>query len=208
MLVAFSGVALAAPTVPGAVYSDQQATGSNKPVEQIQQDLQKAGIKDVPPDAYFAGSITVLVEAGLLKPDADGNVHPEAETDNFVGISVFAKVLGIAAKNDDPVTALYKMKSAGLVSDFTTGDTQMNRLDAARMLALALGVEPKVIVNPANYPFKDFGALHNNYDLGILAALYDLGVFKGYEDGTFRPEDILTTAQLAILVDRVLGSTR
>jgi hypothetical protein len=71
-----------------------------------------------------------------------------------------------------------------------------------------LGVEPKTNINPANYPFKDFGALHNNYDLGILAALYDLGVFKGYEDGTFRPEDILTTAQLAILVDRVLGSTR
>lgn len=44
--------------------------------------------------------------------------------------------------------------------------------------------------------------------MALLAALYDAGVFKGYEDGTFRPYNVLTRAQIAILVDRILGAQR
>lgn len=206
MIILLANVALAAPTVPGAVYSDQPTAGYDKPLTQVAQELQQLGIQDVQPDAWYAGSITTLVQAGLLTPDANGNINPESNIENFDGITIFARVLGIATKTDPPFMALSKMQSAGLVSDFTIGDTDMSRIGVARMLALALGVEPKTGLTAANYPFGDFGAFGNDYDRGILAALYDLGIFKGYDDGTFRPGATLTTAQIAMLVDRILGS--
>ena len=208
LIVFLANVALAAPTVPGAVYSDQPAGGSNKPVAQIQQELQTMGITDVQADAWYAGSVTVILEAGLLQATPDGQFNPEGIVDNFVGVSVFAKVLGIASKNDPPFMALSKMKSAGLVSDFTVGDSEMSRIEVARMLALALGVKPAANLDQSAYPFTDFGAFGNDYDRGIMAALYNLGIFKGYEDHTFRPGATLTRAEIATLVDRILGSAR
>ena len=210
MLALVSGTVFAAPTVPGAVYGDSQASGVNKPVVQIQQELQQAGIKDVKPTDWSAGSITVVVQAGLLKPAGDGSFHPEANVKADEGVAVFAKVLGIAAKTDDAATAAQKMKDAGLVSTTPTADKDMTRIEVARMLATALGVTPKANVTTANYPFMDMYKVRTNDDLGILAALYDLGIFKGYpEDNggvTFRPDAILTRAQIAILIDRILGA--
>jgi hypothetical protein len=210
VLASVAGTAMAAPTVPGAVYSDQQATGTNKPVTQIQQELQQAGIQDVKPTDWFAGSVTVVVQAGLLAPKADGEFHPEATLTAAEGVAVFAKVLGIAAKNDTPEQAMAKAEQAGLVSPGITVDHDFSRLETAKLLATALGVEPKPVLLPSDYPFDDFNTI-TPVERGLLKALYDLGIFKGYpnEGGKpmFRPNDILTRAQIALLVDRILGAS-
>ncbi|HWI63884.1 MAG TPA: S-layer homology domain-containing protein [Symbiobacteriaceae bacterium] len=207
-VVAMAGTAMAAPTVPGAVYSDQQAAGTNKPVQQVQQELQQAGIQDVKPTDWFAGSVTVLVQSGLLKPAANGDFKPEAKVTGGEGIAVFAKVLGIAAKDDTADEAMTKMKEAGLVDINASIDRDMSRVEFAHLLGKALGVEVRPVTNPADYPFADFDGITPE-DRGVLKALYDLGIFKGYlVDGvrTFRPGNILTRAELAILVDRILGA--
>jgi len=204
-VLATAGTAVAAPTVPGAVYSDQQATGSNKPVAQVQQELEKAGIQDVKPTDWFAGSITVIVQAGLLPPKADGQFHPEEELNAGDGIAVFAKVLGVAAKNDTPEQALAKAQEAGLVGTGVTVDRDLSRVEVARLLGKALGIEPRVVLSPVDYPFADFEQM-DPVDAGLMKALYDLGIFKGYEDRTFRPNGILTRAEIALLVDRILGA--
>ncbi|MHB1394934.1 MAG: S-layer homology domain-containing protein [Clostridia bacterium] len=205
VIITSTVTAFAAPTVPGAVYSDQQAAGTNKPVAQIQQELEKAGITDVKPTDWFAGSVTVIVQAGLLPPKQDGQFHPEATLTAGEGVAVFAKVLGIAAKNDTPEQAMAKAKEAGLVGSDVTRDRDVSRVEIARLVGKALGVEPKVITNPADFPFADFDAF-SAADRGIMKALYDLGIFKGYEDHTFRPNNILTRAQIALLIDRILGA--
>ncbi|HWI52859.1 MAG TPA: S-layer homology domain-containing protein [Symbiobacteriaceae bacterium] len=205
LLASVASTAMAAPSVPGAVYSDTQAAGANKPVAQVAQELTQAGVKDVAPDYWAAGSITVLVSAGLLTPDANGQIQPEAEMSTAAGVSVFAKVLGIAAKNDTPEVALAKAKEAGIIGAAATGETDLPRIEVARMLAKALGAQPVAIVNAADYPFADFDSISPE-DRGLLAALYKLGIFKGYEDKTFRPDVVLTKAQIAILVDRILGA--
>jgi hypothetical protein len=83
----------------------------------------------------------------------------------------------------------------------------MSRLEIARLLAVALGIEPTPVVSPTGYPFADYDTVSAS-DRGLLKALYDLGIFKGYSDHGFHPNDLLTRAQLAILVDRVLGSAK
>lgn len=207
LVIVMSAMTAFAATVPGSVYSDQQAPGANKPVQQIQQELQQAGIKDVKPTDWFAGSVTVLVQSGLLAPKADGSFQPNATLTANEGVAVFAKILGVAAPNDTPEQAMIKAKETGLVDVKTTGSADMSRMDVAKLLASALGVEAAPVTSAADYPFNDFDNVTPE-ERGILKALYDLGIFKGYlVNGirTFRPDGVLTRAEIAILVDRILG---
>jgi len=189
-----------AATVPGAVYSEGR--GSSLPVSKVAENLTKAGITDIKADHFAAGPISVIVEAGLIQPDTQGNIKPDAPIPADSGIAVFAKVLGVASKTDDPATAAKKAQEAGIASSNVDTSKPLSRLETARMLAKALGIEPKVTTE---LPFKDAGSLSAE-DRGILAALKDLGIFKGFPDGTFGVDGVLTTAQLAILVDRILGA--
>ncbi len=197
-----SGIATAAPTVPGAIYGEFSA---EKLPTQIQDVLQKAGVTDVKPADWFAGSIATLLDAGLLKADAGGKVNPQKKASVGETASIFARVLGLATKTDSDSVATASMVKAGLVAGEANVNADMSRLEVARLLAKALKVSPKAIANAADYPFKDFG-LVSAEDRGLLKALYDLGIFKGYPDKSFGPNDILTKAQIAILVDRLLGS--
>lgn len=204
LMTSLASTALAAPTVPGAVYTDQLPRGYEKPSNQITAEIYQAGVTDLKADHWAAGSVTVLMQAGLMVPDGAGRVNPDGNVSAADGISAFAKVLGIASRLDTPAVAAEKAKQAGIVAPDTTIDREMTRVEVARLIATALGVQPKYVIQ-ANYPFNDWAAVSAD-DAGILAALYDLGIFKGYEDRTFRPAQTLSRAELATLIDRVLGA--
>lgn len=42
-------------------------------------------------------------------------------------------------------------------------------------------------------------------DAALVAALYDVGLFRGYPYRLFRPDQPLTRAELAAVIDRLLG---
>ena len=193
-----------ADTVTGTVYSDETAPGVNKPVTEIEEELADAGVQDVKPTDWFAGSVTVLLEQGLLKPDAYGNVAPTATLDAGTGGAIFAKVLGVAQKDDTEEAALEAAKEVGLIPEAKEIDEPMTRVEVARMLAIALGVKSNPVAAPSQYPFSDYSAVTAT-DRGIIKALGELGLFKGYPDGTFQPNGVLTKAEISILVDRILG---
>lgn len=206
MVIASAGSAFAA-SVPGSVYSDSLATGDDKPVAQIQQELDSAGVKDVKSTDWYAGSVTVIIEAGLLAPASDGTFKPDATMSSGEGVSAFAKVMGVASKTDTPEVAMQKAQEAGLIGGGIAPESDLSRMDTARMIATSLGLTP---ANPSSYPFSDGQDLSAD-DRGILTALYEAGIFRGYpgEDGklTFSPSGTLTRAEIAILLDRLLGRT-
>jgi mannan endo-1,4-beta-mannosidase len=193
----------AAATVPGTVYGDTQAAGVNKPQATVAAELAQAGVKDVAPGDYFAGSVTVVLQSGLMAPDANGSFNADGRADGDEAVAVFAKVLGLSAKTDTNAEAAQKARDAGLTNG-PVGE-EISRLDVARLLAKALGLKISPVTSPEQYPFWDYSSVSAE-DAGLLAALYQLGVFKGYEDGTFRPAGKLTRGELALLVDRVLGA--
>jgi len=202
-VLVFSQMSVFATTVPGTVYSDQTATGESKPVSQIEDELDAAGIQDIEPTDWFAGSVTVLIEQGLMTTDANGDFNPQSTLDTGTGVAVFAKVLGIAAMNDTPEEALQKAQDAGFVSDSAEVDDVFTRMDVATMLADALGLTVTPVYSQVGFPFNEFAGLTPT-ERGILVALYNQGIFKGYTDGSFRPENTLTKAELALLVDRLI----
>jgi len=190
-------------TVTGTVYSDQTTIGESKTVIEIKNELDAAGIQDVLPTDWAAGSITVLVESGLMTPDANGDFNPQSTLEAGTAVTVFAKVLGIANMNDTQEVALKKAQDAGFVSNATNVDDVYTRMDVATMLADALGLTVTPVYSPIGFPFNEFSGL-TPMERGILVALYNQGIFAGYPDGTFRPEQSLTKAELAMLVDRIL----
>ncbi|HLO04580.1 MAG TPA: S-layer homology domain-containing protein [Symbiobacteriaceae bacterium] len=188
----------AAATVPSAVYGGK---GENTPATQVQTNLATYGVKDVPADDWSAGSAVVLLQAGLITPDANGQLNLNAPLSYNTTMGIFAKVLGIASKTDDDATATAKATQAGLAGA-ADANGNISRLQFAKILATALGVQPS---SKPTLAFNDTLGL-SAADNGILLALKDLGIFKGFEDGTFRADSTLTLAQVAVLIDRILSA--
>lgn len=202
-VLVFSQMSVFATTVPGTVYSDETAAGATKPVVEIAAELEQAGVQDIEPTDWFAGSVTVLIEEGLMTPDENGNFNAQATLDTGTGVAVFAKVLGIAEANDTPEEALQKAQDAGFVDSNATQEEDLSRLGVAKMLAKALGLTITPVTSQAGFPFNEFEGLTPE-ERGIMLALYNRGVFRGYTDGSFRPTNTLTKAELALLVDRLI----
>lgn len=50
--------------------------------------------------------------------------------------------------------------------------------------------------------FKD---IKDHWGMGSIMKLQNSGILQGYEDGTFRPEKILTMTELAVILDKLTG---
>lgn len=84
---------------------------------------------------------------------------------------------------------------------------QANRLMACVAIAKALDLEP--VTDFTTNPFKDRN-LMGDEDYGYLLALYKGGYINGYLDGNFNPNKLITRAQIAKIIEKLLdeGVTR
>lgn len=78
---------------------------------------------------------------------------------------------------------------------------QCSRVSAIVAIAKALGLEP-VPVYTVN-PFKDGKLIANEY-LGYILAMYQEGYISGNPDGSFNPNAVLTRAQMAAIIEKLL----
>ena len=69
----------------------------------------------------------------------------------------------------------------------------------AMVLALVMTLSLAVSANAA---FKDADKVSDTYEEAV-AVLNGMGVFKGYEDGSFQPQGNITRAEVAAIVYRV-----
>lgn len=78
---------------------------------------------------------------------------------------------------------------------FRPGDS-IKRGNAAHIIAEIIGLDTKNVKNPN---FKDISTKNSNY--GAIAALANAGIINGFEDGTYRANDMLTRGQMAKIID-------
>lgn len=69
----------------------------------------------------------------------------------------------------------------------------------AMVLALVMTLSLAVSANAA---FKDDKSISDDYAESV-AVLNGMGVFKGYEDGSFKPEGNITRAEVATIIYRI-----
>lgn len=99
-------------------------------------------------------------------------------------------------------TAIESLSSQGVIKGYTDGTFRPNekvtRGQAAAMINRVLKYKPK---NTAS--FKDVPA---TYSFATdIAAMKELGIINGFEDGTYRPNDSLTRTQMAVIVARAFN---
>lgn len=115
---------------------------------------------------------------------------PEPEQDG-----VFSDV----DKRDGFYEAVLSLTERGIISGYPDGSfkphNEVTRGQAAKILAQTLKLD---LDNYVATPFNDVPETHQYYK--PIAALVSAGVINGYEDGTFRPENKLTRAQMAKII--------
>ena len=162
---------------------------------------------------------------GLLKGDPDGRFRPNdplkreelvAALVRFAGLEEVAGSMAQAALPfRDSAEVLEKAawargylaaaRDAGILPEeedrFGPGEAA-DRMWAAELLVRALGLQGEAELRAGEgVPFGDVGDVPPE-KLGYLAVAVERGLLEGFPDGTFRPKDKLTRAQLAALLER------
>lgn len=78
----------------------------------------------------------------------------------------------------------------------------VTRAEMAALLVKFKGLDPMTPTTPA---FRDVSP--SGWYYGAVEAVVRAGLFKGYGDGTFRPDATLTREQLAVIIANMLGKT-
>lgn len=115
--------------------------------------------------------------------------HVEAATKKFTDVnpkSVHAE-------------AIQSLVERGIISGFTDNTFRpgkvLTRAEAAKMIALSIGLDTKEVANP-NFSDVKKGVWYYEY----VAALSISGLLDGFSDKTFRPGQTLTRAEIAKLL--------
>ena len=77
-------------------------------------------------------------------------------------------------------------------------DDSLTREETATLLARLLNLSPPPMMKN---PFRDVDSSSWSYP-HIISTTKE-NIFKGYEDGSFRPKEKITRAQMAALLDRI-----
>jgi hypothetical protein len=100
-------------------------------------------------------------------------------------------------------TSIQTLANRMIISGYGDGtfgpDQTVTRAQFAKMLIRSLGIIPKATTTSR---FKDVKA--GQWYIGDVEAAVEAGLFKGYEDGTFRPNSTITNAQMLVMLKNAL----
>ena len=145
---------------------------------------------DVPAEAWYYAYVTRLAEAGVINGFPDGTFRP-------AGTLTWAQAMKLllCAHEDlaDVVgagwdaTAMGKAAELGLCDAAQASTAEITRLEFCKAAAKLFAVTGTA------------GAFSDCDDADVLA-LVDFGVINGFPDGTFRPAETLTRAQISKII--------
>lgn len=112
-----------------------------------------------------------------------------------------AKSFSDLAPTDPHYPNVMNLTERGVINGYPDGTFKpyepIHRGHAAKILALALGLDTKNVKDP---DFKDISKSYPYY--GEIAALVEAGIINGFEDGTYGPNKHLTRGQMAKIISR------
>ncbi|WP_458411768.1 S-layer homology domain-containing protein [Schinkia sp. CFF1] len=150
--------------------------------------MKKKSIRKLSSQKLIASAVSAAVVVspigGSFVADAAGNSFKDVSTDAYY------------------YKAVQELVQKGVVSGYPDGtfkpDKPVTRAEFSALLVKALELDTASISNPN---FKDVHT--NDWYYSSVAALADLGLVGGYEDGTFQPNKKITRAEIAALLTRV-----
>ncbi len=164
---------------------------------------------------WAKGSIDLLTAMGLFNGYPDGTFQPDQSVTQAECVELLMRLAGdddevlnededTDADEDVPAWVQKSYKKAARmriinVNRFHSA-VQANRALIAVWVAKAMKLAP---VDTTEMPYSDY-LLISKEDLGYILALYKEGLMKGSPDGKFNPNNYITRAEMATILQRIL----
>ncbi len=175
---------------PGTYYVAVESSGNALAVNKVTVAEKTPVFTDVAAGAWYYDYVTELAKAGIINGMGDGTFRPAGTLTWAQAMKLLLCAHADLADVTGPTwaeTAMSKAAELALCEEAQDGAAAISRLDfckaAARLFAVTGTAEA--------FPDCD--------DADVLALVY-IGVINGFPDGTFRPEETLTRAQIAKII--------
>lgn len=178
-----------------------------------------AAFSDVPSNHWAIQQLDRVAARGIMGGYEDGTARPNNSVTQFEAIAMASRVIGLEYDEatqkgtylpfkyptwDGAYNTAVAAYAAGLIdaSDFTH-DAAASREWVTKLLIKVLDAEDK-LSSTANdtLSFSDASSISSEY-LNYVKLAYDKGLIGGYTDGTFKPKNTVTRAELAAFLCRV-----
>lgn len=185
----------------------------SKPQSEVQS---QTAFGDVPASAWYAAAINALYNDGIVNGKGNGNFEPASKVMREEFAQMLYKLTKASADNsvsfadvsdsDWYAPAVRTLASNGIVKgmgdSFGVGVT-IKRQDMAVMLYNTLVYFGRNLPTDGDVKPSDFDSV-SDYAQSAVSALMSAGLFKGYEDGSFAPQNDVTRAEAAQAVYSVI----
>ena len=172
-----------------------------------------AGFSDVPSNHWAIQQIDRMNARGIIGGYEDGTARPNNPVTQFEAITMATRIMGLQYNESTSQGTYLPFKypdwtgaygvaviayEAGLVdaSDFNHS-AAASREWIAKLLIKIMKAESEVnSVANETLSFGDTNSIGSNY-LNYVKLAYDKGLIGGYTDGTFKPKNTVTRAEMA-----------
>ncbi|NLE13663.1 MAG: S-layer homology domain-containing protein [Clostridiales bacterium] len=160
--------------------------------------------------------VDYMAKKAIIAGYGDGTFKPDNKVSRAEFIKMLVETFGLTAVgpfvyNDVKETDWFypyigKAAAQGFLipgSNYLDPNGQLTRAEAAALLVRYLDLPADMTVATNYYPdYNTISSIYRTYVLQATAA----GLFKGYEDGAFRPNNTLTRAEAMTILYRAAGS--
>ena len=152
---------------------------------------------DVRREAWYYQPVGELALAKVVSGYPDGSFRPSGTVTCAEALKLILLASGYSAPeakaNAHWASGYYELAAgSGLVGQNIQLDGAISRLEIARIIAGAIGLEK----NPQKSPFSDC-------DDESVSALYYAGLVKGYDGNSFQPQNTITRAEMSTIIWRL-----
>ncbi|MCC2686630.1 MAG: S-layer protein, partial [Paenibacillaceae bacterium] len=174
--------------------------------------------------AWALRYIVDLASRGVFQGYPDGTFQPQGTVSRIEAITAAVRLMGLESEAQSSAEMQTKLnfKDAGQIPSWAVGyvavalendlfgetetsvhpNQPADRLWATTLLVKALKLQSEAEANMnASLPFTDANKIPAG-SVGYVKVAVDRGLINGFEDNTFRPNQSVTRAQIAALMDR------
>lgn len=149
-----------------------------------------------------------LDDYGVVSGYGDGTFRPEKHMSVAEFLKMMMVSMGYSLPNGDIYWAseyINKAVELGIIEsgDFADYNQEINRLQMARIVANALGNKTSADEYSVKSQIYDYAEIPEDYKEDVIVAVGEK-IIVGYEDGSFRPWEIVTRAQASAVMVRFI----
>lgn len=166
--------------------------------------------KDIPKDSPAVKTIELATKLGIVKGYEDASFHPNAMVTRAEFATMLVKAFGLTSEGDSSfkdttghwaADAIATLKASGIINGYEDGTFKPNQtISRAEIVAMLSKVINTTFVKDSK--FKDVSGSWAEAEINTLS---EMGIVKGTDDGSFKPNAKATRSESLLMIMRMLN---